>query len=199
MVADGDVILSFRLYEDNRTSSVSSEHAPVTCCISVLTLCIVGMPCTDGEQSFFPVYEPTQEELKARYKVAEGGPMVDHYDAKKEGTNTIRLATSTRGVLTRSSFSRLRHPPTVRTKGAGFYQFAQDEEVRRRQMEELKQQRDETEQARAGSNPRGGSDGPAGPVLSAAQEAKKRKLDERRALIEAKRQKVSLGVDWQTG
>jgi hypothetical protein len=27
----------------------------------------------DGEQSFFPVYEPTQEELKARYKVAEGG------------------------------------------------------------------------------------------------------------------------------
>jgi hypothetical protein len=51
------------------------------------------LPCTDGEQSFFPVYEPTQEELKARYKVAEGGPMVDHYDAKKEGTDTIRFAT----------------------------------------------------------------------------------------------------------
>jgi hypothetical protein len=66
-------------------------------------------------------------------------------------------------------------------------------------MEELKQQRDETEQARAGSNSRGGTGEPAGPALSAAQEAKKRKLDERRALIEAKRQKVSLGVDWQTG
>jgi uncharacterized protein involved in exopolysaccharide biosynthesis len=61
-------------------------------------------------------------------------------------------------------------------------------------MEELKQQRDETEQARAESNSRGGPGEPAGPVLSAAQEAKKRKLDERRALIEAKRQKVSLAL-----
>jgi hypothetical protein len=63
-------------------------------------------------------------------------------------------------------------------------------------MEELKQQRDETEQARAGSNSRGGTGEPAGPVLSAAQEAKKRKLDERRAMIEAKRQKVSVHVDF---
>lgn len=63
-------------------------------------------------------------------------------------------------------------------------------------MEELKQQRDETEQARAGSNSRGGTGEPAEPVLSAAQEAKKRKLDERRALIEAKRQKVSVHVDF---
>lgn len=31
--------------------------------------------------------------------------MVDHYDAKKEGTNMIRFATSTRGLLTRSLFS----------------------------------------------------------------------------------------------
>jgi hypothetical protein len=73
--------------EGNRTLFVSSRLAPVTCCISVLTPGADVLTCTDGEQSFFPVYEPTQEELKARYKVAEGGPIVDHYDAKKEGTN----------------------------------------------------------------------------------------------------------------
>ena len=60
-------------------------------------------------------------------------------------------------------------------------------------MEDLKRQRDETEQARTTSGLGQDSDETPGPVLSAAQEAKKRKLDDRRALIEAKRQKVSSG------
>ena len=60
-------------------------------------------------------------------------------------------------------------------------------------MEDLKRQRDETEQARTTSGLGQDSDETPGPILSAAQEAKKRKLDDRRALIEAKRQKVSSG------
>lgn len=39
----------------------------------------------DGDQSFFPVYEPTQEELKERYRAVEGEPDVIHYDSRKEG------------------------------------------------------------------------------------------------------------------
>jgi hypothetical protein len=45
----------------------------------------------DGEQSYYPVYEPTQEELKARYRAAEGAPVVDHYDSKKEGESDINI------------------------------------------------------------------------------------------------------------
>jgi hypothetical protein len=40
---------------------------------------------TDGAQSFFPVYEPTQEDLKARLKAAEGPADTKHYDADQEG------------------------------------------------------------------------------------------------------------------
>lgn len=40
---------------------------------------------TDGAQSFFPVYEPTQEDLKARLKAAEGPADTKHYDANQEG------------------------------------------------------------------------------------------------------------------
>lgn len=53
-------------------------------------------------------------------------------------------------------------------------------------MEELKRARDETEQKRAQT---------AQAELTPAQQAAKRKLDERRALIEAKRQKVLGGKD----
>ncbi|ORY34772.1 hypothetical protein BCR39DRAFT_514630 [Naematelia encephala] len=72
----------------------------------------------------------------------------------------------------------------VRAKGAGQYQFSLDEEQRAEQMASLSTQREETEKARAAN--RG---------LSAAQEAKKRKLDERKALIEAKRAKLFGGQE----
>ena len=52
-------------------------------------------------------------------------------------------------------------------------------------MASLGAQRDETERARSQTGKRGG--------LSAAQEAKKRKVDERKALIEAKRAKLMGG------
>ncbi|WVW86963.1 hypothetical protein I302_109019 [Kwoniella bestiolae CBS 10118] len=69
----------------------------------------------------------------------------------------------------------------VRVKGAGQYQFSLDEETRAEQMASLASQRQETENARLKANQKG---------LSAAQEARKRKVDERKALIEAKRAKM---------
>ncbi|WWD20278.1 hypothetical protein CI109_104754 [Kwoniella shandongensis] len=70
----------------------------------------------------------------------------------------------------------------VRVKGAGQYQFSLDEEMRAEQMAALDVQRNETEKARAETAQRRG--------MSAAQEAKKRKMDERKAMIEAKRVKL---------
>jgi hypothetical protein len=75
----------------------------------------------------------------------------------------------------------------VRTKGAGQYQFSLDEEQRAKEMASLDAQRRETEQARGEAVKRGG--------LSAAQEIKKRKLDERRAIVEAKRIKLLGGKE----
>lgn len=88
----------------------------------------------------------------------------------------------------------------VRSRAAGHYQFSQDEAMRTQQMTALKAERDETQHAREENRSRTaevvvGSSSSAEPgkktvVLTAAQEMKKRKLDERRAMIEAKRMKV---------
>ncbi|RXK35450.1 hypothetical protein M231_07305 [Tremella mesenterica] len=75
----------------------------------------------------------------------------------------------------------------VRTRGAGAYQFSLDEDARREQMASLDAQRVETENARAKVGYRGG--------LTAAQEMRKRKLDERKALVEAKRTKMLGGAE----
>ncbi|WWC73730.1 uncharacterized protein I206_107702 [Kwoniella pini CBS 10737] len=69
----------------------------------------------------------------------------------------------------------------VRVKGAGQYQFSLDETTRADQMASLASQRNETEKARSAVAQRG---------LSVAQEARKRKADERKALIDAKRAKM---------
>ncbi|OCF73238.1 hypothetical protein I204_06469 [Kwoniella mangroviensis CBS 8886] len=110
----------------------------------------------DGDQNFFPVYEPDQDALKKKYREAEEEARAHHYDSTKE----------------------------VRVKGAGQYQFSLDEETRAEQMASLASERQETEDARskAAQSQRKG--------LSAAQEARKRKADERKALIEAKRAKM---------
>ncbi|EIW71548.1 hypothetical protein TREMEDRAFT_73338 [Tremella mesenterica DSM 1558] len=75
----------------------------------------------------------------------------------------------------------------VRTRGAGAYQFSLDEDARKEQMASLDAQRVETENARAKAGNRGG--------LTAAQEMRKRKLDERKALVEAKRTKMLGGAE----
>jgi hypothetical protein len=62
-----------------------------------------------------------------------------------------------------------------------------DEEQRAEQMASLKAQRLQTETARKSASGRVG--------LTKAQEAQKRKLDERRALVEAKRRKAFGGAE----
>lgn len=65
---------------------------------------------------------------------------------------------------------------TVRAKGAGHYDFSHDATVRAEQMASLKAQRSETERVQQTGN--------------GVQEARRRKLDERRAMLQAKRERV---------
>ncbi|WOO83982.1 putative protein [Vanrija pseudolonga] len=74
----------------------------------------------------------------------------------------------------------------VRVRGAGAYQFSLDDEARKVQMAELNAQRNETERARAEA---------AGRTGSAAKEAQKRRVEERRRLVEAKRAKLLGGAE----
>jgi hypothetical protein len=128
----------------------------------------------DNPSHHFPVYEPDANRVATIEKeYAEAtAPLNQHYDASRE----------------------------VRAKGAGFYQFSADEETRRKQMEELKQTRLETERARQAAGAvdvRPGEmegmrdDGEAGRnPRSRAMDKRKRELEERRKLLDAKRRKV---------
>ena len=120
----------------------------------------------------FPVYEPSEERVAevGRKFADENNPLNIHYDASKE----------------------------VRTKGAGYYQFSADEETRRKQMEELKVTREETERTRqelGAEDIKPGEEGmTADGVKSRAMEKRKRELEERRKLLEAKRKKPRVAV-----
>ncbi|KIJ12824.1 hypothetical protein PAXINDRAFT_163838 [Paxillus involutus ATCC 200175] len=121
---------------------------------------------------FFPVYEPSAERIKAveeEFAEAEN-PLSAHYDASKE----------------------------VRAKGAAFYQFSADEETRKQQMEELRAAREETKKTREDL---GALDVQPGAVEGLREEEgdssgsralakRKREIENRRALLEAKRRKV---------
>jgi hypothetical protein len=124
--------------------------------------------------NFFPVYEPSSERVASIQAAAaeENNPLSQHYDASRE----------------------------VRAKGAGFYQFSADEETRKKQMEELRQVRQETEMTR---QELGAVDLKAGEVegmqedsnalRSRAMEKRKRELEERRRAVDAKRKKFQNG------
>lgn len=133
---------------------------------------------TDNPVNHFPVYEPDAARVSELEKefAEENNPLNIHYDASKE----------------------------VRAKGAGFYQFSADEETRRQQMEELKNAREDTGKTRAefgavdlkpgeaeGMHADGGvgGSGEGGTSKSAALEKRKRDLEERRKLVDAKRRK----------
>ena len=142
--------------------------------VSIFSRCAkLALPVTDNPVNHFPVYEPDAARVADIEKefAEENNPLNIHYDASKE----------------------------VRAKGAGFYQFSADEETRRRQMEELKNVREETGKTRAelgavdlrpgeveGMNADAGSGGPG---RSAALEKRKRDLEVRRKLVDAKRRK----------
>lgn len=116
----------------------------------------------------FPTYTPSEERIAeiAKEYAEENNPLNVHYDSTKE----------------------------VRAKGAGFYQFSADEETRRKQMEELKAVRQETEKTRKET---GAMDVLPGEVegmqetstKSRAMEKRKREIEERRKILEEKRKK----------
>lgn len=116
----------------------------------------------------FPIYTPSEEriaEISKEY-AEDTNPLNVHYDASKE----------------------------VRAKGAGFYQFSADEETRKKQMEELKSVREETEKTRkdlgAVDTLPGELEGMReGPTKSRAVEKRKREIEERRRLLEEKKKK----------
>ena len=104
----------------------------------------------------------------------ENNPLGVHYDASRE----------------------------IRAKGAGFYQFSGDEETRKVQMQELNALREETTKTRQELGAEdikpgdiegmrdGEAPGTAGALKSRAMEKRKRELEERRNMIEAKRKKL---------
>jgi hypothetical protein len=124
--------------------------------------------------NFFPVFEPSAERVQAvqeAYSEANN-PLSSHYDASKE----------------------------VRAKGAGHYQFSADEETRKQQMEELRSARMETEKTRQDAGAVDLKPGEvegmrddsttAGASRSRAMEKRKRDIEERRKILDAKRRKV---------
>jgi hypothetical protein len=123
--------------------------------------------------NFFPVYEPSSDRVAAIQAAAaeENNPLNQHYDASHE----------------------------VRAKGAGFYQFSADEETRKKQMEELRQAREETERTRQelgavdlkAGELEGMQEAPTA-LRSRALEKRRRELEERRKAVEAKRRKLQI-------
>ncbi|KAF7327621.1 hypothetical protein MKEN_00341400 [Mycena kentingensis (nom. inval.)] len=120
----------------------------------------------------FPVYQPSAERVAQIEKehAEANNPLGAHYDATGEN----------------------------RAKGAGFYQFSNDEETRKAQMEELRAAREETLKTRAEAGAvdvvPGSVEGmqDAGPsVHSRAMDKRKREIEERRKLLAAKRRKVA--------
>ncbi|KAL1744101.1 hypothetical protein HDZ31DRAFT_39438 [Schizophyllum fasciatum] len=134
-------------------------------------------------EGFFPTYHPTEERVaQIEKEFAEQTRVEGHYDARGEN----------------------------RAKGAAFYAFSQDEEERKRQMEELRAARDETRTTRqeVGAEEVGVGEvvglhvveeevvgagevkakGKAG--TSKAMEKRKREREERQRMLEAKRRKV---------
>lgn len=123
----------------------------------------------------FATYEPDvarQEQIKKFLEEQKEGPLDKHYDASNEN----------------------------RAKGAGFYAFSQDEEERRKQMEELLNTRKETMEVRKDTGAMDlkpgeaqglKAEGSGGKVHTAAMAKRKKELEERRNMIQMKRRKVT--------
>ncbi|KAL1691120.1 hypothetical protein GGG16DRAFT_125198 [Schizophyllum commune] len=137
-------------------------------------------------EGFFPTYHPTEERVSQIEKeFAEQTKVEGHYDARGEN----------------------------RARGAAFYAFSQDEEERKRQMEELRAARDETRTVRqevgaeepavgevvgmrlgeevvGDAKGKGKAKEVAGTGMSKALEKRKREREERQRMLEAKRRKL---------
>ncbi|KAG8892421.1 hypothetical protein FRB99_002715 [Tulasnella sp. 403] len=123
----------------------------------------------DNPVGYYPTYEPTAEKVEAINSALEElrKAPTSYYDSTKEN----------------------------RAKGAGFYQFSADEETRRKQMEELAAARLDTVEKReeigADLSRTGDTPKPVNPAI----EKRKRELEERRKLIEAKRRKMQVDTN----
>lgn len=105
-----------------------------------------------GDQRHFHVYEPTEEEIATRRKNLNlDAPLAEHFDSKKE----------------------------IRNRGAGYMQFSADEETRRKQMEELKNERLITEAVREQRE-----------VEGDIASQREKEAQQRKQLIEEKRRKI---------
>ena len=127
--------------------------------------------------NYLPIYTPSEERIAEISKeYADTNPLNVYYDASKE----------------------------VRAKGAGFYQFSADEETRKKQMEELKNVREETEKTRKDLGAvdilPGELEGMReGPTKSRAMEKRKREIEERRRLLEEKKKKRKISPSAESG
>lgn len=146
-------------------------------CVFRANICFPPLGHEDAQYNF-ATYEPDiarQEQIKKFLEEQKETPLEQHYDAGNEN----------------------------RAKGAGFYAFSQDEEERRKQMEELLNTRKETMEVRkemgavdlkpgevqglkAEDVPESG-----GKPQSAAMVKRKKELEERRHMIQMKRRKVA--------
>jgi hypothetical protein len=129
---------------------------------------------TENPVNFFPVYEPSADRVAEINAAAaeENNPLNQHYDASRE----------------------------VRAKGAASYQFSPDEETRKKQMEDFRQSRVETQRNRQEGGAvdlkpgeAEGMQADASTLRSRAIEKRKRDLEERRKAVEAKRRKLQNG------
>lgn len=102
-----------------------------------------------GPSTSFPVYMPDPDTQEAKEDYKRKGP--DHFNAQFE----------------------------KRYRGAGFYQFSQDEETRKKQMDAIRQDRDETEKMRA-----------IHAIGDERQSIAERRRVERRNLVESKRREI---------
>lgn len=111
--------------------------------------------------SNFPIYEPSAERVAKIMEDAKEDPITKHYDATNEN----------------------------RAKGAGFYQFAADEETRQQQMENLMRLRGETKDIREEIGATDNLVDIPTATLDRAANKRKRDLEDRRAKLNAKRRK----------
>ncbi|KAI0049765.1 hypothetical protein FA95DRAFT_1604082 [Auriscalpium vulgare] len=124
----------------------------------------------ENPRNYFPVYEPSLERVTAlrEAQAEDDKPLEQHYDASLEN----------------------------RAKGAAFYGLSTDDELRKKQQEDLKAAREETLRRRQETGAvdmkpgeREGMQGGA-EIRSFAFEKRKRDREERQKQLEAKRRKV---------
>jgi hypothetical protein len=113
-----------------------------------------------GPSTSFPVYQPDPAALHSRSQEGYKRKGTDHFDAQFE----------------------------KRYRGAGFYQFSQDEETRRKQMEAIKEDRDETERIRQTRNV--GAHDKIESLAEARRKERRLLVDKARGEIDKKRKRL---------